>query len=75
MVHVSRLSAKGQVTVPREIRQLLGIKPGDTVTYEVHDGTVTLRRAEPFDVAFHRALSTTLDEWSTPEDDEAFSDL
>lgn len=75
MVHVSRLSAKGQVTIPREIRQLLGIQPGDTVTYEVHDGTVMLKRAEPFDVVFHRALSTTLDEWSTPEDDEAFSDL
>lgn len=74
-MHVSRLSAKGQVTVPKEVRELLGIKPGDSVAYEVQNGTVTLRRAEPFDVAFHQTLSTTLDEWGTREDDEAFSDL
>ncbi len=74
-MHLSRLSAKGQVTVPKEIRELLKLEPGDTIAYEVHNGTVTLRRVEPFDAAFHKALSATLDEWSTPEDDEAFRDL
>jgi hypothetical protein len=45
------------------------------VSYEVHNGTVTLKRVEPFDTAFHEALSKTLDEWNTPEDEEAFRDL
>ncbi len=31
-----------------------------------------LKRTEPFDAAFHAALSATLDEWSSPEDEEAF---
>jgi AbrB family looped-hinge helix DNA binding protein len=74
-MQLSRLSAKGQVTVPKEIREILGLKPGDMIAYEVQNGTVTLRRVEPFDAAFHRALSATLDEWATPEDDEAFRDL
>ncbi len=74
-MHLSRLSAKGQVTVPKEIRELLKLEPGDTIAYQVYNGTVTLRRVEPFDAAFHKALSATLDEWSTPEDDEAFRDL
>jgi antitoxin PrlF len=74
-MHLSRLSAKGQVTVPKEIRELLKLEPGDTIAYEVLNGTVTLRRMEPFDAAFHKALSATLDEWDTPEDDEAFRDL
>lgn len=70
-----RLSSKGQVTIPKEIRQAMGVEPGDVIGYEVHDGVVTLRRVEPFDHAFHAALTGTLDEWTTPEDDEAFRDL
>jgi len=33
------------------------------------------KRVEPLDVAFHSALSMTLDEWRTREDDEALSNL
>jgi antitoxin PrlF len=71
----SRLSAKGQVTVPKEVRDFLELKPGDMVAYEVQNGAVILRRVEPFDATFHKALSATLDEWATPEDEEAFRDL
>jgi AbrB family looped-hinge helix DNA binding protein len=74
-MHVSRLSRKGQVTIPREVRKRLGLNAGDLVIYEIADGVVTLRPAQPFDVTFHRALSTTLQEWASDEDDEAFRDL
>ena len=74
-MQLSRLSAKGQVTVPKEVRDFLELKPGDMIAYEVQNGTVILRRAEQFDAAFHKALSATLDEWTTPEDEEAFRDL
>jgi antitoxin PrlF len=43
----SRLSSKGQVTIPIEVRQAIGLEPGDLVAYEVKDGVVTLQRAEP----------------------------
>lgn len=69
---VSRPSSKGQVTIPRNIREILGLQPGDLVSDEVHDGVVTLKRVESFDAAFHAALSETLDEWSMPQDEEAF---
>ncbi|MXX11178.1 MAG: AbrB/MazE/SpoVT family DNA-binding domain-containing protein [Nitrospira sp. SB0677_bin_15] len=74
-MNVSKLSAKGQVTLPRKVRERLGAKPGDLIGYEMKNGVVTLRRLLPFDAAFHAALSTTMDEWTTPEDDEAFRDL
>ena len=35
---VSSVSPKGQITVPVEIRRLLGIKPKDKITFRV-DGT------------------------------------
>ncbi len=74
-MQTSKLSSKGQVTIPREIREKVGLEPGHLVTYEVKDGVIILKRVEPFDAAFHEALSKTLDEWNSPEDEEAFRDL
>lgn len=74
-MNVSRLSSKGQVTIPRKIREAIGLKPGDLVTYELQDQVIRLKRVGPFDAAFHAALSDTLEEWTSPEDEEAFRDL
>lgn len=74
-MQASKLSSKGQVTIPRKIREQLGAKAGDLIAYEIKNNVVTLRRLEPLDAAFHAALSTTMDEWATAEDDEAFRDL
>jgi hypothetical protein len=41
----------------------------------MEENVVKLKRLEPFDAAFHAALSGTLDEWATEEDEEAFRDL
>ena len=71
----SKLSSKGQITIPKEVREGIGLEPGDTVAYEVHNGVIVLKHVEPFDAAFHAALSNTLDEWATPEDEEAFRDI
>ena len=32
-----RVTSKGQVTIPKEIRQLLGVSPGDVVEFQVAD--------------------------------------
>jgi AbrB family looped-hinge helix DNA binding protein len=71
----SRISTKGQVTIPKKVRDKIGTQPGDTIVYEIHGKTVHLRRAEPLDLAFHAALSGTMDEWASQSDDEAFRDL
>ena len=70
-----KLSSKGQVTVPKAIREQLGLEPGDLVAYIVRDGAVRLERVEPFDAAYHAAISEALEEWASAEDDEAFRDL
>ncbi len=71
----SRLSSKGQVTIPVVVRRALGVGTGDSLSYEIEGDAVILRRVPPFDAEFHRALSTTLDEWASPEDENAFRDL
>jgi len=71
----SRISAKGQITLPKVVREAIGASPGDTVVYEVEGNAVRLRRIDPFDVEFHEALARTLDEWTSDEDEAAFGDL
>jgi antitoxin PrlF len=39
---VSRITTKGQVTIPVELRRLLGVGPHDLVAFEVSDGAVRL---------------------------------
>ncbi|MBN2337754.1 MAG: AbrB/MazE/SpoVT family DNA-binding domain-containing protein [Acidobacteria bacterium] len=72
---ISRISAKGQVTIPAGIRSALGVGPGDLIAYELEGNKVRLRKVEPFDAAYHTAVAETLQEWNSPEDEEAFRDL
>ncbi|MFN8122752.1 MAG: AbrB/MazE/SpoVT family DNA-binding domain-containing protein [Thermoleophilia bacterium] len=44
MVVGSRVTSKGQVTIPKAVRDALGIDTGDTVMFSVEEGVATLRR-------------------------------
>jgi len=38
------LTQKGQVTVPKQIRTALGLKPGDEVDFDIEDTKVTIHK-------------------------------
>lgn len=40
-----RVGAKGQVVIPKDLRDALGIEPGDEVTFWRHEDHVALRPA------------------------------
>ncbi len=42
-----RIGEKGQVVIPKWIREQTGIKEGSEVVVEARDGTVLIRRASP----------------------------
>ncbi|HZA65990.1 MAG TPA: AbrB/MazE/SpoVT family DNA-binding domain-containing protein [Geminicoccaceae bacterium] len=75
MQPTSRITSKGQTTIPRAIREKLSLKPGDVLVYELDEDEVRLRKQMPLDVAYLRAVQTTLCEWDSPEDAAAFDDL
>ena len=44
MTTAATLTSKGQTTIPKEIRDGLGMKPGDRITFTLMpDGTVIMR--------------------------------
>jgi antitoxin PrlF len=71
----SRITSKGQTTIPREVRQKLSLRPGDVLVYEFDEDEVRLRKQAPLDVTYLRAVQTILSEWDSPEDAAAFDDL
>lgn len=72
---VSRLTSKGQATIPAEVRARLDLRAGDSVLFEIKKDAVRLRKARPLDVAFLALSAEAFADWSTPEADEAFRDL
>jgi antitoxin PrlF len=72
---LSKLTSKGQTTIPREVRDKLALRPGDLIAFEVMGDIVQLRKVEPLDVGYLRAAQATLAEWESPEDAEAYDDL
>lgn len=40
-----RIGAKGQVVIPKKLRDQLGIEPGDEVSFWLHDDHVAVRPA------------------------------
>ena len=76
MTTIAKVTAKGQTTIPKEIRTALKVKPGDLISWEVTaDGHVEVRRVQPADVEYLRAVEGTLSEWQTQEDEKAYHDL
>jgi AbrB family looped-hinge helix DNA binding protein len=73
---VAKVTAKGQTTIPKEVREALEIAPGDLIVWEVApDRKAVVRRAQPWDLEYLRAVEGTLSEWTSPADEEAYRDL
>lgn len=46
MIDLTKISTKGQVVIPNEIRKKLNIDPGDTLQIEEVNGLIVLKRIE-----------------------------
>ncbi|MBI4307531.1 MAG: AbrB/MazE/SpoVT family DNA-binding domain-containing protein [Chloroflexi bacterium] len=46
----TRMTTKGQVTIPKEVRERLGVRPGDELEFTEEDGVFRLRKRVDPDV-------------------------
>jgi len=74
-LELATVTAKGQVTVPKAVRDALGLQQGDQLSWELEDGSVRVRAVTPLDVTSLRGLEAGLQEWSSADDDAAFAEL
>jgi AbrB family looped-hinge helix DNA binding protein len=72
---ISRLTSKGQATIPADIRKAHRLKEGDRVVFELKAGKVTVRKLDQMDRAFLALADSAFEEWNSPEDEAAFRDL
>ena len=72
----SKLTSKYQATIPEKIRSMLGINAGDSVAFEINSNKqVIIRKLNPIDIEFAKALEGTMSEWLSEHDEEAYRDL
>lgn len=48
----AKITSKGQITIPKNVREKLGLKTGESVTFEEKDGVFYIRKSiikSPFD--------------------------
>ena len=73
---IAKITSKGQTTIPQDVRAALRVSAGDLIAWEVAaNGTVTVRRVQPLDIEYLRAVAGTLSEWSGSADEEAYRGL
>ena len=67
----SKVLAKGQTVIPREVREKLKLKPGDTLRYRATDDGILLDKATNADDDPFAAFS----EWTSEADEKAYGAL
>jgi antitoxin PrlF len=72
---MSAVTTKFQATPLKPVREKLQLKAGDQVTFSIENDRVYIQKAAGFGVPYLRSLETTLEEWASPEDEEASQDL
>lgn len=72
----ARMRKDGTVTIPAVIRRKLRMRTGDRLVFEERgDGVVFMRKRERSDAVFLDAISATLSEWNSSNDNRAYRGL
>ncbi len=74
-MEVTTLTAMNQVRVPKAVREALGLRECDQLSWELNDVSVRVRALALLDLADLRGLVGTLVKWNTAGDEQTFLDL
>lgn len=72
---VSTLTSKFQATIPRAVRDALGLGAGDRIEFTVSDDGVRVRRAPSPSEELQALEATLAPEWNSTADDAAYASL
>jgi AbrB family looped-hinge helix DNA binding protein len=61
----SKLTSKYQATVPKDVREFLGLSSGDGIQWEIEDGCVVVKKLSRIDLEWQKTIEATLTEWAS----------
>lgn len=71
----AKITSRGRTTIPKSIREAADLTEGDVITFEVERDHLVARKVTPGRDDYVLCFSKILNEWDSPEDDEAWRDL
>lgn len=71
----AKVMSKGQVTIPKDVREILGISSGDRITFVVENGNVRLINSAVYAMQLLQAQMVNEAENTGLTSDEAIIDL
>ena len=71
----AKVMSKGQVTIPKDVREILGISSGDRITFVVENGNVRLINSAIYTMQLLQAQMANEAENTGLTSDEAIMDL
>lgn len=71
-MELARIGTGGQTTIPKRVRAAANLNVGDTLAFEVQADHLVVRKMPVVQDAYLHGLEQTLDEWNSPEDEEAW---
>ena len=75
-MELARVTAKGQATIPKRIREAANIREGDLLAFDLDSNNrIIIRRIDSTIDIELLALQETLSEWNSPQDEAAWRDL
>ena len=74
-MELAKITARGQTTIPKRIREAANLDEGDVIAFEIEGDHLLVHKVTSGQDDYLRGLSEVLSEWILPEDEEAWRDL
>ena len=74
-MELAKITARGQTTIPKPIREAANLHEGDVIAFEMEGDRLVVHKVVPGQDEYLQGLGQVMGEWLSPEDEEAWRDL
>ena len=74
-MELAKITARGQTTIPKSIREAAGLHEGDVIAFELEGERLVVHKVVPGRDEYLHGLGEVMGEWLSPEDEDAWRDL
>lgn len=74
-MELAKITARGQTTIPKSIRESANLAEGDVIAFEIEGDHLLVYKVLSGRDDYLEGISKGLSEWNSPEDEEAWREL